>query len=92
MKEIGALQAEYPLVNKLIATEEVFWINPNIEKYETAIKDSPLNEENVKDAEERLKRFAPYIAKVFLKRKGERHNRITFSENTFYERSFREKI
>ena len=65
MKEIGALQAEYPLVNKLIATEEVFWINPNIEKYETAIKDTPLNEENVKDAEERLKRFAPYIAKVF---------------------------
>ncbi|WP_439019969.1 D-serine ammonia-lyase [Bacillus thuringiensis] len=65
MKEIGELQAEYPLVNKLIATEELFWINPNIEKYETAIKDSPLNEEDVKDAEERLKRFAPYIAKVF---------------------------
>ncbi|PEA95123.1 D-serine ammonia-lyase [Bacillus cereus] len=70
MKEIGALQAEYPLVNKLIATEEVFWINPNIEKYERAIKDSPLNEENVKDAEERLKRFAPYIAKVFPETKG----------------------
>lgn len=65
MKEIGELKAEYPLVNKLIATEEVFWINPNIEKYETAIKASPLNEENVKDTEERLKRFAPYIAKVF---------------------------
>ncbi|HHT7191137.1 TPA: D-serine ammonia-lyase [Bacillus cereus] len=65
MKEIGALKTEYPLVNKLIATEEVFWINPNIEKYETAIKHSPLNEEDVKDAEERLKRFAPYIAKVF---------------------------
>ncbi|SPT80859.1 D-serine dehydratase [Bacillus cereus] len=31
MKEIGALQAEYPLVNKLIATKEVFWINPHIE-------------------------------------------------------------
>ncbi|HDR8112198.1 TPA: D-serine ammonia-lyase [Bacillus cereus] len=70
MKEIGVLQAEYPLVNKLIATEEVFWINPNIEKYETAIKDSPINEENVKDAEERLKRFAPYIAKVFPETKG----------------------
>lgn len=70
MKEIGALQAEYPLVNKLIATEEVFWINPNIERYERAIKDSPLNEENVKDAEERLKRFAPYIAKVFPETKG----------------------
>ncbi|MCU4765923.1 D-serine ammonia-lyase [Bacillus toyonensis] len=65
MKEIEVLKAEYPLVNKLIATEEVFWINPNIEKYETAITASPLNEEDVKDAEERLKRFAPYIAKVF---------------------------
>ena len=93
MKEIGALQAKYPLVNKLIATEEVFWINPNIEKYERAIKDSPLNEENVKDAEERLKRFAPYIAKVFPETKGT--NGIIespFSENIFYERSFRDKL
>ncbi|MDL2418469.1 D-serine ammonia-lyase [Bacillus tropicus] len=65
MKEIEKLKEEYPLLNKLIETEEVFWVNPNMEKYETAIKDSPLNEENVKDAEERLKRFAPYIAKVF---------------------------
>lgn len=65
MKEIEALKEQYPLVNNLIATEEVFWINPNMEKYETAIKNSPLNEEHVKDAEERLKRFAPYIAKVF---------------------------
>ncbi|KXY70767.1 MULTISPECIES: D-serine ammonia-lyase [Bacillus] len=65
MKEIEKLKEEYPLLNKLIETEEVFWVNPNMEKYETAIKDSPLNEENVKDAEERLNRFAPYIAKVF---------------------------
>ncbi|MBK5346545.1 D-serine ammonia-lyase [Bacillus sp. TH44] len=65
MKEIEALKEQYPLVNNLITTEEVFWINPNMEKYETAIKNSPLNEEHVKDAEERLKRFAPYIAKVF---------------------------
>ncbi|KPU51237.1 D-serine ammonia-lyase [Bacillus wiedmannii] len=65
MKEIEKLKEQYPLINKLIATEEVFWMNPNMEKYEMAIIDSPLNEENVKDAEERLKRFAPYIAKVF---------------------------
>ncbi|MEK4912101.1 D-serine ammonia-lyase [Bacillus sp. FSL E2-8887] len=65
MKEIEALKEQYPLVNNLIATEEIFWVNPNMEKYETAIKNSPLNEEHVKDAEERLKRFAPYIAKVF---------------------------
>ena len=65
MKGIEKLKEGYPLLNKLIATEEVFWVNPNMEKYETAIKDSPLSEENVKDAEERLKRFASYIAKVF---------------------------
>ncbi|HDX9628034.1 TPA: D-serine ammonia-lyase [Bacillus cereus] len=65
MKGIEKLKEQYPLLNKLIATEEVFWVNLNMEKYETAIIDSPLNEENVKDAEERLKRFASYIAKVF---------------------------
>lgn len=65
MSGLENLKEEHPLINKLIETEEVFWLNPNMEKYETAIKDSPLNEENVKDAEERLKRFAPYIAKVF---------------------------
>ncbi|AEW54875.1 TPA: D-serine ammonia-lyase [Bacillus cereus] len=65
MKEIEKLKEEYPLLNKLIETEEVLWVNPNMEKYETAIKDSPLSEENVKDAKERLKRFASYIAKVF---------------------------
>lgn len=65
MKGIEKLKEQYPLLNNLVATEEVFWMNPNTEKYETAIKNSPLNEENVKDAEERLKRFAPYIAKVF---------------------------
>ncbi|WP_237981459.1 D-serine ammonia-lyase [Bacillus thuringiensis] len=65
MKEIEKLKEQYPLLNKLIATEEVFWVNPNMEKYETAIIDSPLNEENVEDAEERLKRFASYIVRVF---------------------------
>ncbi|PKJ55920.1 D-serine ammonia-lyase [Bacillus sp. SN10] len=65
MKEIEKLKEEYPLLNKLIKTEEVFWVNPKMEKYETAIKDSPLSKENVKDAVERLNRFAPYIAKVF---------------------------
>ncbi|SCM93668.1 Probable D-serine dehydratase [Bacillus mycoides] len=70
MKEIEVLKERFPLVNNLIATEEVFWVNPNIEKYESAIKASPLNEGNVKDAEERLKRFAPYIAKVFPETKG----------------------
>jgi len=56
---------QYPLMNKIISTEEVFWINHKYGKFEDAIKNISLSEKDVKDAEERLKRFAPYIAKVF---------------------------
>lgn len=61
---------KYPLLDRLISMEEVFWVNPNIEKFEVGMKSSPLTQEDVKDAEERLKRFAPYIAKVFPETKG----------------------
>ncbi|MCY9511208.1 D-serine ammonia-lyase [Paenibacillus larvae] len=64
-KDIRTCKDQKPLLNKLISMEEVFWINPNIEKFQTGIKKSPLTQDDVRDAEERLKRFAPYIAKVF---------------------------
>jgi D-serine dehydratase len=63
MKKINT-QA-YPQLNKLISMDEVFWQNPNLEKFDSGIRKSPLSYKDVKDAEERLKRFAPYIAKVF---------------------------
>lgn len=56
---------EYPLMDKIIATEEVFWTNPKYGKFEEAIKKISLSELDVQDAAERLNRFAPYIAKVF---------------------------
>ncbi|MCM2534439.1 D-serine ammonia-lyase [Neobacillus pocheonensis] len=64
-KDIQKWKDQYPLLSKLISMEEVFWFNPNIEKFQTGIKKSPLIQEDVRDAEERLKRFAPYISKVF---------------------------
>lgn len=64
-KDIQMLENQYPLLNKLISTKEVFWVNPNIENFQTGMNKSPLTQEDVKDAEERLKRFAPYIAKAF---------------------------
>lgn len=64
-KVIETLKEKHPLLNKLILTEEVFWINPNKESFETGIKNTVLTKEDVRDAEERLERFAPYIAKVF---------------------------
>ena len=65
MKDLQAWKDKYPLLNKLISTEEVFWINPNLEKFQSGIKKSPLTLEDVKDAEERLNRFAPFISKAF---------------------------
>lgn len=66
-KEIKAwLEAnQTPLLNKIISMEEVFWINTKLETFQSGIKKSPLTLEDVRDAEERLNRFAPYIAKVF---------------------------
>ena len=64
-KDIHKWKQQYPLLNKLIELEEVFWLNPTLQKFQTAIKKLPLTQEDVNDAEERLKRFAPYIAKVF---------------------------
>jgi D-serine ammonia-lyase len=64
-KTVKEWEHQYPLMEKIISTEEVFWTNPKYGKFEDAIKKISLSEENVKDAEERLKRFAPYIAKVF---------------------------
>jgi len=45
--------------------KEVFWINDNYESFNQVFGDLPLSYEDVLDAERRLKRFAPYIAKVF---------------------------
>jgi len=64
-KSIQEWKEQYPLMDKIISTEEVFWTNSKYGKFEDAIKKISLTEEDVKDAEERLRRFAPYIAKVF---------------------------
>jgi D-serine dehydratase len=64
-EEIQKLKDQYPLLNKLILLEEVFWVNKKSETFQTGLIKSPLTQENVSDAERRLIRFAPYIAKVF---------------------------
>lgn len=64
-KTLEQWKEQYPLMDKIICTEEVFWTNPKYGSFEDAIKKISLSEADVKDAEERLKRFSPYIAKVF---------------------------
>ena len=56
---------DYPLLNKVIATEEVFWLNDHYQLFEEAIKKIPFGVEDVREAEKRLDRFAPFIAKAF---------------------------
>lgn len=65
MKSIQCWIEEYPLIADLVATKEVFWSNPKYKPFYNNLKELLFNESDVKDTEERLKRFAPYIAKVF---------------------------
>lgn len=58
-------EQDLPLLKSLKSLDEVFWLNPNLENFQTAVTKSPLKLEDVKEAEERLNRFAPYLAKVF---------------------------
>lgn len=41
-KELQSWKDKYPLLKKLISTDEVFWLNPNVEKFQTGIKKSPF--------------------------------------------------
>ncbi|MFV8432662.1 D-serine ammonia-lyase [Vibrio owensii] len=62
---VNALVAEFPLVERLIGLEEVVWFNPNITTLEEGLPYVGLGAANIKDASERLKRFAPYLIKAF---------------------------
>jgi len=64
-RTIGKWIKTHPLLEKIISTEEVFWSNPKLGLLVQSEGKLPLVELDVKDAEERLTRFAPYIAKVF---------------------------
>ncbi|KIF53985.1 D-serine ammonia-lyase [Vibrio owensii] len=60
-----ALATEFPLVKRLIDLDEVVWFNPNITTLEEGLPFVGLGAANIKDASERLERFAPYLMKAF---------------------------
>lgn len=96
-KEIKEWVNEFPLLNDIINTKEVFFVNPRYLSFENAIKKIPLTETDVKDAEDRLKRFAPYIKKVFPETSamgGLIESPIAEIENMkiYMEKLFKEKI
>lgn len=52
-------------VEKIAGKKEFVWINPNEIDYSEYEKELSISDEELKDAEERLVRFAPFIKKVF---------------------------
>lgn len=53
------------LIEDLKALKEVIWYNPNYKSFDTVKDMLPVSFQDVLDAEARLKRFAPYISRVF---------------------------
>lgn len=64
-EQIAKLIEQYPLVQQLIDLKELVWFNPNITTLEEGLPYVGLTAEDVKDASDRLKRFAPYLCKAF---------------------------
>jgi len=53
------------IIDKLKNAEEVMWYNPNYTEFDKVKDELPITIDDVKDAEERLSRFASYIKRVF---------------------------
>ncbi|PIC63544.1 D-serine ammonia-lyase [Sporosarcina sp. P13] len=57
--------AKLPLLQAVMEKKEVLWRNPAVEPMATGLAKTNLSKVHVTDASERLKRFAPYLVKVF---------------------------
>ena len=53
------------LIEKLKRKEELIWFNPNYKKFEEVKNGLPISIDDLLDAQARLKRFEPYIKRVF---------------------------
>ncbi|WP_459660253.1 D-serine ammonia-lyase [Acinetobacter calcoaceticus] len=63
--QIDQLKQQFPLIETLQAYQETFWFTPHCYPLKEALEKVGLTAEDVSDAEARLERFAPYLAKVF---------------------------
>ena len=64
---IQALCDQFPLIKQLQQLDEISWFNPNITSLKEALPYVGLDDDDIHDASYRLNRFAPYLAKVFMK-------------------------
>lgn len=64
-KTVTQWKKEYPLLEQMMLTEEVFWTNPHYDYSSGQNSNMSLTGTDIDEAEQRLYRFAPYIAAVF---------------------------
>jgi len=62
---IDQLIAKTPIVEQIRAAQEVFWVNPSVCPFDEIKGYLPLAASDIDDAEARLARFAPFIARKF---------------------------
>ena len=55
----------FPVIGQIIEGEEALWLNADKLPFCEAVKRSALQISDIKEASDRLKRFAPYFKKVF---------------------------
>lgn len=63
--DINKLISSYPLVRDLVDLKEVVWFNPKVTTTDQGLPYVGLTQDDVIDAQARLQRFAPYLAKAF---------------------------
>nr|WP_227995017.1 D-serine ammonia-lyase [Oceanobacillus sp. CFH 90083] len=56
---------EFPDLGPVLNYTPFYWSNPYVEDNKTAFENQPLHLEDIQEAEERLKRFAPFISKAY---------------------------
>ena len=64
-KSINEWIKEFPIIEKISNCDEGIWINDKKLPFSDAVKSSPLTEADVRDASERLARFASYFKVTF---------------------------
>lgn len=57
--------SRFPIIESMSKYEEVFWLNPDYDLFDKAQSRLSISSLDIDDAEQRLNRFAPYIAEVF---------------------------
>ena len=54
-----------PVLPRAAKAEEVLWFNPKLQPAKAGLQGLPLGMEDIRDAEARLARFAPFIQACF---------------------------